>query len=156
MHLILVQLVSRNVALPLSSVRRVVLRPNLENLPEQPNWLVGWLRLGPSLLPTIDLSALLQEPKQELGLYNQLIVIATDRGLIGILVDKVLEVCVADPSQLKPLDSSDTFLGVASAHWVRGDQSFTVLAPSRIFSQEEKQRLLVWQQISQSRVARLP
>jgi purine-binding chemotaxis protein CheW len=155
MNLVLAELVSRHIALPLSSVKRVVLRPNLIILPEQPLWVAGWLKLGSSIVPAIDLSALMQESKQSLDLYSPLIVVSTDRGLASILVSKVLEVCQVDPSQLQPLQASDTFLGVASAVWMREDQAVSILTPGRIFTTEERRRLDAWEQVALNRAGRL-
>lgn len=76
-------------AFELSRVREVVPAAELARLPEAPTWVLGTLNLRGVTLPVIDLGARLGQSSGTLELTDLIVVVSTEFGAAGLVVDEV-------------------------------------------------------------------
>lgn len=127
-------------ALPSETVREILPLPHLHEPPAAGGPLAGFLNLGGSPVPVIDLARLfgLREAAEP-DAYRHL-VLAADRS-VAFLVDRVDDlVCVA-PAAIRPVAAERTLNGCVEAEIVLGDRLVHALALARILSAEERERL---------------
>lgn len=154
MKLLLARLQQRRVALPLTSVERVLLPPRLQRLPEWPIWMAGFLILADGSPPVLDVSALFEGQPCSWDLYNQ-IVITRDESRLALLfrgVDGLVEVA---PEDFRPLQSSDSFQGVAAALIQSSQEWVPILVPRLLLIEQERRKLKHWESLFLERERRL-
>ena len=154
MKLLLARLQTRRLALPLASVDRVVLRPRLEVLPDQPMWLAGFLQLAGESLPVLDVEALFEGRRCNWDLYNP-IVITRDEGNLALLFTAVEGLVEVPPEEFRPLKPEDSFQGVAAALIPSSDEWAPILVPKLLLIAQEQRKLEHWREVLRQRMERL-
>jgi purine-binding chemotaxis protein CheW len=76
-------------ALPAASVTKVVLLATFTAVPGSPHWLLGLLDLPGEPVPVLDVTARLQGTARPLSLHDSIVVVQTNEGLLGLLVEGV-------------------------------------------------------------------
>lgn len=76
-------------ALPVEVVREVVPAAALAALPEAPPWVLGTLNLRGTSLPVVDVAARIGRGSRQLRPSDVIVVVATDRAALGLVVSEV-------------------------------------------------------------------
>ncbi len=71
-------------------------------LPHAPEYMRGVINMRGTVLPILDLSARLNGEPTEASERNVIIVVETDRQIVGLLVDAVSDILTLEQSQLQP------------------------------------------------------
>ncbi|MDP2958356.1 MAG: chemotaxis protein CheW [Longimicrobiales bacterium] len=100
--LVVFSLDEQRYALPLDQVRRAIRVVAITPLPEAPAIVLGIIDLGGVVTPVIDLRARFNHPAQDVRLSDHLIVAATGRRTVVLLVDDTRGVIDAPPESLVP------------------------------------------------------
>lgn len=154
MKLLLARLQTRRLALPLTSVDRVILRPRLEVLPDLPVWLAGFLQLPGESLPVLDVGALFEGQRCPWDLYNP-IVITRDEGNLALLFTAIEGLVEVPPEDFRPLRPEDSFQGVAAALIPRSQEWAPILVPKLLLVAQEQRKLEHWRDVLGQRLERL-
>ncbi|MBS2035034.1 chemotaxis protein CheW [bacterium] len=154
MKLLVARMKKRRLALPLASVERVLLRPRLETLPDLPAWLAGFLQLAQSSMPVLDVAALFEGEPCAWDLYNP-IVVTQDEGRLALLFSAVDGLMEAAPEEFRPLQSQDSFQGVAAALVQRSQEWVPIIVPRLLLIDQERRKLEHWGQVMKARQERL-
>ncbi|MFN8607876.1 MAG: chemotaxis protein CheW [Vulcanimicrobiota bacterium] len=154
MKLLLARLKKRRLAVPLASVERVLLRPRLEILPDLPPWMAGFLQVAEGSLPVVDVAALFEGERCPWDLYNP-IVITRDDGRLALLFSSVEGLAEVEPEQFRPLQSQDSFQGVAAALIQRSQEWVPIIVPRLLLIDQERRKLEHWEQVLRQRQERL-
>jgi purine-binding chemotaxis protein CheW len=149
-------------ALPRGAVRAVLPLPRLESPPGLPAPLAGFLNLGGSAVPVVELAHLLGLPPGEPHPYRHLILLnvpqepspGSTAGPVALLVDRVADVLPAG-LPLRPVEA-EIFLGgvVAGAIEVPGGGTAHRLDPTRLLLAQEATLLDALARQAQARLAR--
>ncbi|KQW45174.1 hypothetical protein ASC77_20595 [Nocardioides sp. Root1257] len=111
----LLQLGDLDLALPLSALREVVARPaTLAALPAVAPGLVGAMSLRTTVLPVVDLRPLLGRTDAAPG-EQVVVVVAHERRVVGLVVDRVCGVTRVAETELLPLTAASGALLVSHA-----------------------------------------
>ncbi|MBY0444716.1 MAG: chemotaxis protein CheW [Burkholderiales bacterium] len=76
--------------------------PAICNLEDAPSYIAGVINLRGSIIPILDLSLLLGAGTQEKNLSDAILVIQSDKALIGMIVNEVLDVINISSEQIDP------------------------------------------------------
>ena len=151
MKLLLARLQNRRLALPLTSVERVVLRPRLEVLPDLPVWLAGFLQLPGESLPVLDVGALFEGERCPWDLYNPIVITRDEGGNLALLFTAVEGLVEVAPEDFRPLQSGDSFQGVAAALIPRFEEWAPIVVPRLLLIAQEQRKLEHWREVLQRR-----
>ena len=142
-------------ALPRAAVSEILPLPNLFRPPTLGPLLAGFLNLGGVPVPVVDLARLfgLRADAREPGPYDHL-VLAADRAT-AFLVDRVSDLVTVEPEAVRPMSGRQTLNGCVEAEITLGDRLVHALAPGRILTLEEQERLAALTRAAQDRLAAL-
>ncbi|KAB1071543.1 chemotaxis protein CheW [Methylobacterium planeticum] len=142
-------------ALPRAAVSEVLPLPNLFRPPTLGPLLAGFLNLGGEPVPVVDLARLfgLRAEAREPGAYDHL-VLAADRAT-AFLVDRASDLVTVAPEAVRPVSGRQTLNGCVEAEITLGDRLVHALAPGRILTVEEQERLSALTRAAQERLAAL-
>ncbi|MDN3589141.1 chemotaxis protein CheW [Methylobacterium adhaesivum] len=130
-------------ALARTAVREVLPLPDLHAPPAAGGPLAGFLDLGGTPVPVIDLARLLGLPARDGAQaddpYRHLVLGA--EAAIAFLVDRVDDLVVVPDGAIRPVAEARTLNGCVAAEIALGDRMVHVLDPARLLDAEERQRL---------------
>ncbi|BDC47735.1 hypothetical protein F183_A00510 [Bryobacterales bacterium F-183] len=119
----------------------------------------GFLNLRGSLAPVVSLRRMFNLSDVPAGLYSPLIVLrgTSDRASIALRADAVHEVALLPEaaSDMRPLSTSDSYNGCASAAFTHEGREVVLLAPERLFDAKEQACLADLRRDAQRRLAGL-
>jgi len=123
-------------------IKEILRIPTLYSMPQVPSFVKGVMDLRGVILPVIDL-------KERLGLgpvtdrKGRVVVMVFDRRHIGLLVDSVLEVFPARPSEVKasPEVFNQPHMGYLEGMIRKGDILYLVLNPGSVLTDKEMKAL---------------
>ena len=143
-------------ALPRSAVAEILPLPELHNPPAAGGWLSGFLNLGGSPIPVVDLAALLglRPPVAEPGLYAHLVL--TRGETLAYLVDRVADLVTVPEAAIRPAEEAGTLNGCVAAELVLGDRLVHALAPERLLTMQERSRVEALARAAAERLTALP
>lgn len=143
-------------ALPRRAVAEILPLPELHNPPAAGGWLSGFLNLGGSPIPVVDLAALLglRPPVAEPGLYAHLVL--TRGETLAYLVDRVADLVTVPEAAIRPAEEAGTLNGCVAAELVLGDRLVHALAPERLLTMQERSRVEALARAAAERLAALP
>ncbi len=93
---------SELVALPLSLVDEIVPAARLAPLPGSPSWVAGLLDLRGEMLPVVDGLARASSIERDLELTDQIVVCIVSGRRVGLILQRVTDVCQLRGEELKP------------------------------------------------------
>jgi purine-binding chemotaxis protein CheW len=142
-------------ALPRESVSEILPLPNLFRPPTLGPLLAGFLNLGSAPVPVVDLARLfgLRAEAREPAPYDHLVLTA-DRTT-AFLVDRVSDLVSVEPEAIRPVSGRQTLNGCVEAEIALGDRLIHALAPARILTLEEQERLAALTRAAQDRLSAL-
>jgi purine-binding chemotaxis protein CheW len=130
-------------ALARTAVSEVLPLADLHAPPAAGGPLAGFLDLGGTPVPVIDLARLLGLPVRDGAQaddpYRHLVLGAGDT--IAFLVDRVDDLVVVSDAAIRPVAEARTLNGCVAAEIGLGDRMVHVLDPARLLDAEERQRL---------------
>lgn len=129
-------------ALPRSAVSEVLPLPDLHRPPAGGGPLAGFLNLGGTPVPVVDLAQLfgLREAEAlDRDPYWHLVLDA--EGTTAFLVDRVVDLVQVAPDAVRGVAEARTLNGCVEAEIVLGDRLVHGLAMARILTAEERERL---------------
>jgi len=92
-------------AVPIGVVREIIQVCEITPVPRTPGFVEGVINLRGKIIPVVDLNLKLRRPKSERSKQTCIIVIDSESGQVGIIVDQVNEVVDLQASQLEPAES---------------------------------------------------
>jgi len=120
-------------ALPQAAVRALLPLPHLDAPPGLPAPLAGFLNLGGTAVPVVDLARLLGLPPGEPHPYRHLVLLHGNRAL---LVDRAAD--VLPPGQpIRPVEPGRSLNGLNTGVLEVGDDAVHLLDPTRLLLAEE-------------------
>ena len=146
-------------ALARTSVSEVLPLPDLHAPPAGGGPLAGFLNLGGSPVPVVDLARLLglstNAARRDAGDAYQHILLDAPRGT-GFLVDRVEDLITVEDAALRPVAAERTLNGCVVAEIARDDGLVHVLGLAHLLSAEERARLSALTDAAAERLAALP
>jgi len=119
---------------PLSAVREILVPPPLTEVPRAPAHVLGVISVRGQIITTMDLPKLLHLEAQQASPYGRIVLIDNGEELIGVAVDRVIQVYRMEPSQIEyasdmGAELSDYVVGVGrvSAEASGGGQDMLIL-----------------------------
>ena len=119
-------------------VERVMRYEEPVPLPESPDFLEGTVRFGDDVVPIVDLRKRLRA-QAHVDEETRIVVIESDSGRVGLVVDAVLEVMKVSADRVRPPSpivqgmAAEYITGIVSA----ADRTLVMLAASRLLSSNE-------------------
>ena len=143
-------------ALPRAEAGEILPVPDLFRPFAAGGWLAGFLNLGGSAVPVIDLARLmgLRTGEHHPGLYDHLVLLA--EGRTAILVDRVSDLVSVPLEQVRAVGPEHAFNGCVAAEITLGEQVVQGLAVARILTVEERVRVEALTRLADARLAALP
>ncbi|MBP0443419.1 chemotaxis protein CheW [Roseomonas sp. SSH11] len=143
-------------ALPREAVRALLPLPRLDTPPGLPAPMAGFLNLGGTAVPVVELARLLGVPPGEPHPYRHLILLERPDGLAGpvaLLVDRVADVAPAG-LPLRPAEEGLSIGDVVAGAVEAGGRVAHLLDPIRLFLAQEATILDSLSRQAQERLAR--
>ena len=151
MNVLVARVAGKPVAFSASEVVRVALRPRLQELPQQPSWMLGLTQYGKQVVAVVDLAQLMGWGELLDSLYSHVIFVSIEEQLVGLAVERASDVLELHPEELHPLPANSTFHGVAAAVFPIGDELVPLLVPRLLLLKEEREKLAWWTQVEATR-----
>ncbi|MBI0535832.1 chemotaxis protein CheW [Roseomonas sp. KE2513] len=127
-------------ALPRECVRALLPLPRLDAPPGLPEPLAGFLNLGGTAVPVVELARLLDVPQGQPHPYRHLILLNEDAGSgsdpLALLVDRVLDV-LPPGAPLRPVVPESSLNGLIIGNLEVGDLTASLLDTDRLLLAEE-------------------
>lgn len=143
----------RVLALPATSVRRVLPLPQLDSPPAAPPVVAGLFRYQGKAVPVLRLDVLLGFERTPTALYAPLLLIEREGRPLALLVDRVFDIVPVPASSLLKADVALSFNGCAVAGFPFGAGNATLLDPDRLLTETEGRLLAAFQAMADERAA---
>ena len=143
-------------ALPCAAVREILPLPRLHAAPAGGGPVAGLLDLGGTPIPVIDLARLLglREAAPDTDPYRHVVLL--DEGAVAILVDRADDLVHVAPEAMRAVAPERSFNGCVAGEIALGDRLVAALAPARILSAEERERVRAFVRSAERRLAAFP
>src|SRR3954462_8499782 len=130
-QLVVFSLGDEEYALPITQVQEIIRSPEPRAVASEERWLKGVIRLRGKIIPVCDLAARLGRATERAD-GAKIVIVETDGGTAGVIVDDVEEVLTLDHDQLDAVPAAGTeFIeGIAKI----GDRLVVLLSPDGIFA----------------------
>ena len=117
---VVLSLATETFAVEIHKVREIIRVPKITWVPGTPDFVTGIINLRGSVLPVIDLAAVLSLPPWSDSSQSRIIIVDTERFAVGLLVDSASRVVEIAPSLLQPalqtLDENQRTFVIAQAN----------------------------------------
>ncbi len=153
--LLIFQLAGYECAIPCERVQEVISIAATAQSPGQPSTIEGFLNLRGDAIPVVILRRLFALPEIEPGIHTPVIIARLGDTLTGLLVDRVLEVAMADSEGMKPLAENHSLNECANAYLTLDGRRVVLLDCDRLLLEEEKRRFTELQAAMQFRLRQL-
>lgn len=148
--LLLLDVAGTPCALPREAVREILPLPHLHKLPATGGAIAGLLNLGGAPLIVLDLAQLLGLREQvAYDPYSHVIALKGER--LALLVDRASDLVEVTSDDLRPVEDEMTLNGCVAQELSREAGLVSVLAPDRIFSVYDRERLAALVKLSANR-----
>jgi purine-binding chemotaxis protein CheW len=143
-------------ALPRIAVAEVLPLPDLHAPPATGGWLTGFLNLGGTPVPVIDLAALLglRATASAPDLYAHLVLVRGEA--VAYCVDRAADLITVPEAAIRPTGADGTLNGCVAAELVLGERLVHALAPERLLTTQERARVAALARVAAERLAALP
>lgn len=143
-------------ALPRASVAEILPLPALLRAPAAAGWIAGLINLGGSAVPVIDLACLLglRDEASPPEVYAH--VLLTDARDLAYLVDRVTDLVTVPEAAIRPAAEAESLNGCVAAELALGAHLVHVLAPDRLLTVRERERVAAMARAEALRFAALP
>jgi len=143
-------------ALPHAAVAEVLPLPDLHAPPAAGGWLAGFLNLGGTPVPVIDLASLLGLAPIAFpdSLYAHLVLVRD--AAVAYLVDRAADLVTVPESAIRPTGETETLNGCVTAELILGERLVHALAPERLLTAQEQSRIAALARAAAERLAALP
>lgn len=131
--LVLFEIGEHRCALPVESVKEIVLMAKLSTQPGMPSLLDGYLNLRGEALPVFRLARRLGLSEREPGLYTPILVTRAGSELVGIVVDRVQRVLSVPLEGAVPPTEALPFAEAVETDVTHEDEPVHVLAAERLY-----------------------
>ncbi len=140
-RLVQFRLDERLFALPLGRVERVLRVVAWTEVPGAPAMIMGVLDVGGTLVPLVDLRALMRLPEREVDKDDQIILAATRQRTVALLVDEVMGVEEIDPTTMVAMEGFVDTFPLIDGMVQCGDGLVLLQDLDRVLSPEEERSL---------------
>ncbi|WP_375462780.1 chemotaxis protein CheW [uncultured Methylobacterium sp.] len=143
-------------ALPRAAAGEILPLPELFRPPAAGAWLAGFLNLGGTPVPVIDLARLLglRAGDHEPDAYAHLVL--SPDAASALLVDRVTDLVAVEADAVRSVADDRSLNGCVAAEIRRGDRLVHALDPARILTAEERARVAELTRAAAARLAALP
>ena len=86
---------------PLSAVREILVPPPIAEVPRAPDAVMGVISVRGQIITVVDLPRMLRLQSEALGHDGRILLIANGEELIGVAVDRVIQVYRMEPTQIE-------------------------------------------------------
>lgn len=93
---------NENYALHISKIKEIGSPEHCTRIPNSPKFVKGVTNLRGLIVPIYDLRLKFGQPEADPGLQSSVIVVNIDSRVVGLIVDKVLDVMDCKPEDIKP------------------------------------------------------
>jgi purine-binding chemotaxis protein CheW len=142
-------------ALPLAAIREVLPMPLLSRPPGLPSLAEGFLNLEGALIPVLRLDRLFRLGQFEPGLHTPLLIMQAPDICLGLPVDAVDGIAAVSDESLLPLRAEESFNGCMEAEVALNGRTVHLLNPGKILIEQERLRLLEFQETARQRLLEL-
>jgi purine-binding chemotaxis protein CheW len=130
-QLVVFSLGDEEYALPITQVQEIIRYTEPRGVSSQAHWIRGVISLRGKIVPVTDLGARLGLAAP-LGADAKIVIVETDAGTAGVIVDEVEEVLSVEAEQLEPVPGAGTDCLQAIAKV--GDRLVILLDPEALFA----------------------
>lgn len=153
---VLFHLGSELFAVDSSLVQEIVPMARLSVPGGAPSMLAGFLNLGGRPIPVIRLHRLLNLPETSFGLYTQIIILHHGDGRpVGWIVDRVAQIVTMREADIMSVPGKECFKDCTKGFLAFGDAPVPIMNPDRILLEQERQRMIEFQEMEQGRLREL-
>jgi purine-binding chemotaxis protein CheW len=128
------------VAFPLSAVREVLPRVLLQDVPEAPDYLAGYLNWRGTPVPVIDPAARWGAAPMPVRLEDRIVVFSSGAGPRAMLLSQVEQITRVSRSELGRMPDEIPAAPYALAMWYSADRNVLLIAPERLVDPAELAR----------------
>jgi purine-binding chemotaxis protein CheW len=122
---------------PLSAVREILMPPPLTEVPRAPEHFLGVITVRGQIITLIDLPKMLHLEVQQTDPYGRVLLVDNGEELIGVAVDRVIQVYRMEPDQIEYASAIGTELSeyvvgvgrVPSVSWTDGEGMLILIDP---------------------------
>ncbi len=136
-------------------VREVVFHCALNRPPTAPPFLVGLMDLAGEAVPVVALAALLGLAEPPPDLYAQIVLVATETGLLGLRVARARALIRDSEARFAPVMPGTSFADAVAADIAWAGGRAALLALDRLLIEAEAQALTHFRAVEQARLAAL-
>ncbi|MDV6030912.1 MAG: chemotaxis protein CheW [Phycisphaera sp. RhM] len=154
-RLVIFKVAGQRYGIDSSVVTRVIAMPQLDQLPEAPTFIFGFLNLSGSPLPVIRLDRLLHQSESALRRWTPLMLVHLCEMPLALLVDEVTSIVSVAHEDTMTLPPGHVFNDCVDRIVRHADESILVLSPDRLFLERELQMLNEQRSIAEERAAQL-
>lgn len=118
---------------PLSAVREILVPPPIAEVPRAPDPVLGVISVRGQIITLLDLPRLLDLEAEAVEAYGRVLIIDNGEELIGVAVDRVIQVYRMEPDQIEYASAmgaelSDYVVGIGRvSSEVAGDEDMLIL-----------------------------
>lgn len=118
---------------PLSAVREILVPPPIAEVPRAPDPVLGVISVRGQIITLLDLPRLLDLEAEAVEAYGRVLIIDNGEELIGVAVDRVIQVYRMEPEQIEYASAmgaelSDYVVGIGRvSSEVAGDEDMLIL-----------------------------
>ncbi len=133
----------RDFAVDIRRIIEIIYFRAVTPMPEAPEFVEGVVDLRGKIIPILDLRKIIKIPEVEMGDPNHILIIRTQKRMVGVIVDSVQEVLRIS---LRNLQSPHATLGRKSSPHLKGvyrnnDHLIFILTLEKLLTTEENKRL---------------
>ncbi len=130
-QLVVFSLTGEEYALPIAQVQEIIRYNEPRAVASSTSWICGVISLRGKIVPVCDLASRLGL-SSELANEAKIVIVETDAGTAGVIVDEVEEVCIVEGDQLEDVPAAGSSLIDAMAKI--DDRLIIMLNPEGLFA----------------------
>lgn len=142
-QLVVFQLAACELGAPIHQLREIIRVSEMTLMPKAPKFLAGIINLRGRIIPVLDLKKRFDMPLVDKTDETRILVVEIKDQILGLLVDKVVEVLRIDPSQIEPAKEKTLNLGpeFLEGRLVLGSRLILLFRMEKILAMDEAKRL---------------
>lgn len=150
---LVLRLSDRHLAVPATTVREIVARPELIKPPRRPAPVEGVFYRAGRMVTVVCLETLLGLPRGEDGLYSPILLTGHEAHPLGLLVGYVDDLAQVAEHDLRPVPEGTTLNGCAGASFLWKRESVVILEMDRLLTAAEQEMLRAFEEQARASLA---
>jgi len=155
LHVLLFQVAEIWMGFPVQCVREVFHKASLILSPKTPSFLEGFLNLGGTAIPVLNLARLFDLPEKQDHLYTPFIITQTGSSIMGFQVEAVSGIVAICRQHLLSVGEQKAFNDCVEYLAELDEKRIHLLSMDKILIEQETRAVAQFRQMAQERVSRI-